>query len=340
MIQVLDKYGNTNNDEGRVLVFDKDGNIKRLSGGGGSGTVTSVSVTNGTGISASVANPTTTPNITITNTAPDQTVVLNNGTGISVTGTYPNFTITATGGSVPSLQAVTNIGASTTNNISITAAINPQISINDGATIALLAVNSTTQKGYLNLQYNDTFNVYTGTIIPGSLSANRTYTLPNAGGTIPLTVNGQSANSSGAITITVGSGTVTSVGAGTGMSFTSITTSGNVAIDTAKVPYYASAPSNGLLKYTSGTWGVDTNTYLTSAVTSVATAGLISGGTITGTGTITTSMATNKLVGRNTAGVGVMEEITLGTGLSFSGTTLNATVQSVGFEMNFLLMGA
>jgi hypothetical protein len=36
MIQVLDKYGNTNNDEGRVLVFDKDGNIKRLGGGGGS----------------------------------------------------------------------------------------------------------------------------------------------------------------------------------------------------------------------------------------------------------------------------------------------------------------
>jgi hypothetical protein len=36
-------------------------------------------------------------------------------------------------------------------------------------------------------------------------------------------------------------------------------------------------------------------------------------------------MATNKLVGRGTAGTGVMEEITLGTGLSLSGTTLNAT---------------
>jgi hypothetical protein len=59
-------------------------------------------------------------------------------------------------------------------------------------------------------------------------------------------------------------------------------------------------------------------------VTSVATAGLISGGTITTTGTITTSMATNKLVGRSTAGTGIMEEITLGTNLSFSGTTLNA----------------
>jgi len=37
-------------------------------------------------------------------------------------------------------------------------------------------------------------------------------------------------------------------------------------------------------------------------------------------------LATNKLLGRATAGSGAMEEITLGTGLSFSGTTLNAAV--------------
>lgn len=78
------------------------------------GTVTSVAVTNGTGISASVANPTTTPNITITNTAPDQTVVLTSGTGISATGTYPNFTITNTspssGGTVT--QVNTGFGVS------------------------------------------------------------------------------------------------------------------------------------------------------------------------------------------------------------------------------------
>lgn len=47
-----------------------------------------------------------------------------------------------------------------------------------------------------------------------------------------------------------------------------------------------------------------------------------SGGT---TPDISTSMNTNKLIGRGTAGVGVMEEITLGTNLSLSGTTLNAT---------------
>lgn len=69
------------------------------------------------------------------------------------------------------------------------------------------------------------------------------------------------------------------------------------------------------------TWSVGT-------VTSIGTSGLISGGTITGTGTITTSMNTNKLVGRGTAGIGIMEEITLGTNLSLSGTTLNAASPS------------
>lgn len=39
----------------------------------------------------------------------------------------------------------------------------------------------------------------------------------------------------------------------------------------------------------------------------------------------TDSMSTNKLLGRGTAGTGVIEEITLGTNLSLAGTTLNAT---------------
>lgn len=61
------------------------------------GTVTSVQLSAGTGISLAGTNPiTTSGTITVTNSAPDQTVVLNNGTGISTTGTYPNFTITNT----------------------------------------------------------------------------------------------------------------------------------------------------------------------------------------------------------------------------------------------------
>jgi hypothetical protein len=60
-----------------------------------------------TGISVSGA----TGAVTVTNTAPDQTVVLTGGTGISTSGTYPNFTITNTspssGGTVTSVAALT-----------------------------------------------------------------------------------------------------------------------------------------------------------------------------------------------------------------------------------------
>ncbi len=47
-----------------------------------------------------------------------------------------------------------------------------------------------------------------------------------------------------------------------------------------------------------------------------------SGGT---TPDISTSMSTNKLIGRGTTGTGIFEEITLGTNLSLTGTTLNAS---------------
>ena len=63
---------------------------------GGTITVNNTGVTSavaGTGISVSGA----TGAVTITNTAPDQTVSLTAGTGISVSGTYPSFTIANTG---------------------------------------------------------------------------------------------------------------------------------------------------------------------------------------------------------------------------------------------------
>lgn len=68
------------------------------------GTVTSIGVTPGTGISVSGSPITSSGNITVTNTAPDQTVTLTGGTGISASGTYPNFTITNTSPSPSGLQ--------------------------------------------------------------------------------------------------------------------------------------------------------------------------------------------------------------------------------------------
>lgn len=86
-----------------------DGRITAASNGsGGSGTVTSIGLSAGTGISVGGTNPVTTSGtISVTNTAPDQTVVLNNGTGIAVTGTYPNFTIANTAPSTVTPAALT-----------------------------------------------------------------------------------------------------------------------------------------------------------------------------------------------------------------------------------------
>ena len=62
----------------------------------------------------------------------------------------------------------------------------------------------------------------------------------------------------------------------------------------------------------------------TGSVTTVtATSPITSSGGATPN--VSTSIATNRLVGRGTAGTGVMEEIILGTNLSLTGTTLNAS---------------
>jgi hypothetical protein len=166
------------------------------------------SVTAGTGIT--IGGTATAP--IITNSAPDQTVVLTAGSGISITGTYPNFTIAATG----SGGTVTSVGAS----------------------------------------------------ISGALSVSGS----------PIT----------------GSGT---------LAFTWTGTTGQYVRGDGSLATFPTIPSG--------------------TVQSVATAGLISGGTITSTGTITTLMATNRLVGRSTVGAGIMEEISLGTGLSLSAGTLS-----------------
>jgi hypothetical protein len=115
-----------------------DGNLVKLNftggGGGSGGTVTNVSATNGSGITFTITNPTTTPNISIvtasggdvsgsldnitvnkfngqlpsyylnynnlfnTPTIPAQVNIIG-GTGITVSGSYPNITISATAGS-------------------------------------------------------------------------------------------------------------------------------------------------------------------------------------------------------------------------------------------------
>jgi hypothetical protein len=57
------------------------------------------------------------PNFTVTNTSPDQTVALTSGGATTITGTYPNFTISSTdnnsGGTVTSVTAGSGLGGGT-----------------------------------------------------------------------------------------------------------------------------------------------------------------------------------------------------------------------------------
>ena len=90
----------------------------------------------GTGISVSSATGGT---ITVTNSAPDQTVAIASGTGISVTGTYPNFTVSNTGvTSVTGTSPVVSSGGAT-------------------PAISMPAANATTN-GYLTSTDWTTFN--------------------------------------------------------------------------------------------------------------------------------------------------------------------------------------
>ncbi len=131
-----------------------------------------------------------------------------------------------------------------------------------------------------------------------------------------------------------GTGTVTSVGLTMPSAFTvigsPITTSGVFTVSGAGTSSQYIDGTGALQTFPSGGTGT---------VTTVSTAGLISGGPITTTGTITTLMNTNKLVGRATAGVGIMEEITIGSGLSLSAGTLSATGTASDSLSPLLLMG-
>jgi hypothetical protein len=100
------------------------------------GTVTSVAATAGTGISVTGSPITTSGTLTITNSAPDQTVVLTAGTGISTTGTYPNFTITNT--SPSSGGTVTSVGGTgTVSGISLSGTVTSSGNLTLGGTLDL-----------------------------------------------------------------------------------------------------------------------------------------------------------------------------------------------------------
>ena len=85
----------TINFVGAVVTATSSGDDVTVNVSSGTGTVTSVAATGGTGISITGSPITTSGTLNITNTAPDQTVALTQGGTTTITGTYPNFTISS-----------------------------------------------------------------------------------------------------------------------------------------------------------------------------------------------------------------------------------------------------
>jgi hypothetical protein len=143
------------------------------------GTVTSVNLTAGTGVSVSGGPITSSGSITVTNTAPDQVVSLTGSGATTVTGTYPNFTISspASGaGTVTSIDVsggttgLTTSGGPVTTSGTITLA--GTLNVANGGTGATTLSSGYVLKGNgtsavsASVIYDDGTNVGIGTTLP------------------------------------------------------------------------------------------------------------------------------------------------------------------------------
>lgn len=161
-----------------------------------SGTSSDVNVASGTGITLSESPANT---LVIANSSPDQTVVLNEGAGIDVTGTYPTFTIAST---------VTNTDEQDLSIGGAGPSYTLDISGGTGVTIAAGGINTLSESPANTL-------IITGTEVDGSVSnelqtyghagtTTYTNTLSNGGGSWSITGDGIAvvSQTGGAVTVT------------------------------------------------------------------------------------------------------------------------------------------
>ena len=145
------------------------------------GTVTSVDLTASTGISVSGGPITSSGSITVTNTAPDQTVVLTAGTGISTSGTYPNFTIANTGVSAYPGAGIPNSTGSAWGTSYTTSGSGTVVALATGASLNTPVVTNYTETLYApSAGTSFTISLANGTVQEISLNGNGTITLPSS----------------------------------------------------------------------------------------------------------------------------------------------------------------
>jgi hypothetical protein len=181
----------TSGNAGQVLTSDGGTGAPYWSTVTGVGTVTSVNLTAGTGISVSGGPITTTGSINVVNTAPDQVVALTGAGGTSISGTYPNFTITSSTnpGTVTSVNAsggttgLSFTGGPITSSGTLT--LGGTLGIANGGTGATDAATALTNLGAYPASNPSGFTSNTGTVT--SVSGTGTVSGLNLSGTVTTT---------------------------------------------------------------------------------------------------------------------------------------------------------
>ena len=265
-----------------------------------SSTGTDITITEGPGITVSGAPD----ELTITNSAPDQVVALTEGGIVDITGTYPNFTITAAevdGSTTNELQTIANTSDGTTHTATLSNS-GGSLQLAEGAGITLTT---------------------TGTGLNGIVTIAST-----ASGTTNLTVGGTSSP----LTLESSSGADITVTAGTGISLTG--TSTNMTINNTGIitEVDGNISNEGHLSLSSGTATttiINSNSSGSTPITVNAGTGL----------SISENTGTNNITLTNSAPDQTVS-LTNGGGIAVSGTypafTLTATDQSTTNELQTL----
>lgn len=212
----------TGGTNGYILSTDGNGNISWIanSGGGGSGTVTTVSVASANGISGTVANATTTPAITLTLGAITPTSV--NSVVLSGSST-PTLTVTGT----------SSISGSNTGDQTSVSGNAGTVTIADaGGDTTTWVLLGTSQTGSLapatdgGLTYNATSHALTATTFIGALSGNASTATVLA---TTRAINGVNFDGSAPITVTAAAGTLTGTTLNSTVVTSSLTTVGTLS---------------------------------------------------------------------------------------------------------------